>query len=87
MCVVDVRRQDEVDLGFVAGSIHIPYVRLLARLDELPTDKTLLVHCQSGSRSAVAAALLNASGFNAVFVDDDFRNWKAPVKGEESVAV
>ena len=87
VCVVDVRRQDEVDLGFVAGSIHIPYVRLLARLDELPTDKTLLVHCQSGIRSAVAAALLNACGFNAVFVDDHFRNWKAPVKGEESVAV
>lgn len=85
VCVVDVRRQDEVDLGFVVGSIHIPHVRLLARLDELPTDKTLLVHCQSGIRSAVAAALLNASGFNAVFVDDHFRNWKTPVKGEVSV--
>ncbi|MCH7976619.1 MAG: MBL fold metallo-hydrolase [Bacteroidetes bacterium] len=87
VCVVDVRRQDEVDLGFVAGSIHIPHLRLLSRLDELPTDKTLLVHCQSGIRSAVAAALLNASGFNTVFVDDHFRNWKTPVKGEVQMTI
>ena len=86
-CVVDVRGQDEVDLGFVAGSVHIPHVRLLARMDELPIDKTLLVHCQSGVRSAVAAALLNASGFDAVFVDDHFRNWKTPVTSKESVVV
>ncbi len=84
-CVLDVRRQDEVDLGFVAGSIHIPHVRLRARMDELPKDKTLLVHCQSGIRSAVASALLSASGFNAVYVNDHFKNWKAPEKGVASV--
>lgn len=74
IAVVDVRRQDEVDRGIVEGSIHIPHVRLLERIKELPEDKTLLVHCQSGVRSAVASALLNASGFNAVYVNDHFRN-------------
>lgn len=85
VCIVDVRSQEEVETGYVEGSIHIPYVRLLARMDELPKEKTLLVHCQSGVRSAVASALLKASGFDTVYVNDHFRNWKAPVTGEDGV--
>lgn len=78
-CVVDVRRQDEVNRGVVEGSVHIAHVRLKDRLSELPTDKTLLVHCQSGVRSAVASAFLNAVGFDAVYVNDHFDHWKSPV--------
>ncbi len=78
-CVVDVRRQDEVNRGVVEGSVHIAHVRLQDRLSELPTDKTLLVHCQSGVRSAVASAFLNAVGFDAVYVNDHFDHWKSPV--------
>ncbi len=86
VCVVDVRRQDEYDLGFVEGSVHVPHVRLLERMKELPSDETLLVHCQSGIRSAVATALLNASGYNAVYVNDHFKNWKAPATSSANVA-
>ncbi|MEP0546046.1 MAG: rhodanese-like domain-containing protein [Rhodothermales bacterium] len=74
--VLDVRRQEEWDQKHLPGAIHIPHVRLLDRLDELPRDKTLLVHCQSGVRSAVASALLAAHGFCVAYVDDAFENWK-----------
>ena len=74
--VVDVRRQEEWDRKHIPGAIHIPHVRLLDHLDELPRDKTLLVHCQSGVRAAVASALLAAHGFYVAYVDDAFDNWK-----------
>ncbi len=74
--VLDVRRQEEWDQKHIPGARHIPYVRLLDHLDELPRDKTLLVHCQSGIRSAVASALLAAHGFCVAYVDDEFENWK-----------
>ncbi len=74
--VVDVRRQDEFEQKHIAEARHIPHVRLRAHLDELPREKTLLVHCQSGVRSAVASALLRSRGFNVAYVNDRFENWK-----------
>ncbi len=84
--VLDVRRQEEWSRGQIPDAIHIPHVRLLDHLDELPRDKTLLVHCQSGVRSAVASALLAAHGFYVIYVDDHFSNWKEREKEEGVVA-
>lgn len=83
--VLDVRRQEERDRRHIPGARHVPHVRLREHLDELPRDKTLLVHCQSGVRSAVAAALLDARGFCVAYVDDAFERWKEREK-EEGVA-
>ncbi len=74
--ILDVRRQDEWDRRHIPGARHIPHVRLADHLDELPRDKTILVHCQSGVRSAVAAALLDAHEFSVAYVGDHFTNWK-----------
>ena len=74
--ILDVRRQDEWDRKHIPGARHIPHVRLADHLDELPRDKTILVHCQSGIRAAVAAALLDAHGFCVAHVGDHFDNWK-----------
>jgi hydroxyacylglutathione hydrolase len=35
-------------------------------LDELPTNLPLIVHCQGGSRSSIAASLLQARGLRNV---------------------
>ena len=84
--VLDVRRQDEFEERHIPGARHVPHVRLREHLDALPRDKTLLVHCQSGVRSAVAAALLDARGFSVAYVGDHFSNWKEREK-EEGVTV
>ena len=80
--VLDVRRQDEWDHKHIPNARHIPYVRLLDHLDDLPRDQTILVHCQTGVRSAVASALLAAHGFCVAYVNDDFENWKEREKQE-----
>jgi hydroxyacylglutathione hydrolase len=60
--VVDVRGRTEWESGHLPGVANIPVGYLADRLAELPTDKTVVVHCQGGARSAIAASVLKASG-------------------------
>ena len=58
--VIDVRQPDEWASGRVAGAIHIPVDDVLARIDELPTDKDLLFICAQGVRSGLACEMAAA---------------------------
>ena len=60
--LVDIRNQGEVEQGRIPGSVHIPLAQLRARLDLLPTDRLIVVHCAGGWRSSVAASLLEGAG-------------------------
>jgi hydroxyacylglutathione hydrolase len=64
--LVDIRNPGEVELGRIPGSVNIPLAQLRNRLDLLPTDKGIIVHCAGGWRSSVAASLLRAQGFDNV---------------------
>jgi hydroxyacylglutathione hydrolase len=64
--VIDVRAQSEWEAGHVPGVSHIPLGYLLDRKDELKPDVPIVLHCQGGGRSAIAAALLQAHGFSNV---------------------
>jgi hydroxyacylglutathione hydrolase len=64
--VVDVRSEDEWRVGHIAGALLIPLPALHSRLAELPRDRPIILHCQRGGRSAVAAATLDAFGFEDV---------------------
>jgi hydroxyacylglutathione hydrolase len=75
--VLDVRKASEYEEAHVDGAINIAHTRMLPRKDELSTDKKYLVHCQSGGRSAVAAALLKRAGYDVVLINDEFANYKA----------
>jgi hydroxyacylglutathione hydrolase len=75
--VVDVRGRTEWDAGHIGGAVHVPLGDLRQRLDELPTTP-LLVHCQSGVRSAVATSLLHRLGrTDAVNIMGGFAAWSA----------
>lgn len=68
--VLDVRRNDERVPGGIAGSQHIPIHELPHRVEEVPTDVGVWVHCASGYRAAVAASVLARAGRTPVLVDD-----------------
>jgi hydroxyacylglutathione hydrolase len=61
--VLDVRRAAEFSAGNIAGAANIAHTRLLSRLDRVPKDREILVHCQGGVRSARACALLERNGY------------------------
>jgi hydroxyacylglutathione hydrolase len=75
--IVDVRKATEFATGSIPGAINIAHTRLHPRKNELPTDKTLVVHCQAGGRSAVGASFLKREGFDVVYLDDAFENYVA----------
>ncbi|HEV8357162.1 MAG TPA: rhodanese-like domain-containing protein [Gemmatimonadales bacterium] len=66
MMVLDVRGRTEWDAGHIPGAVLIPLAELSGRLAEVPADRPVAVHCQSGSRSAIAASLLGAGGRRGV---------------------
>lgn len=61
--ILDVRNDAEWAHGHLPEARHIPLGHLGARLDEVPTDRPVVVHCQAGRRSAIAASLLRRAGF------------------------
>ncbi len=64
--ILDVRGLGERRLSHIPGSIHIPFGHLQDRLEELPRDRKIVVHCASGARSLVAYSILIRAGFKDV---------------------
>jgi rhodanese-related sulfurtransferase len=68
--LLDVREPFELTaFGSVQGVVNIPMKDLPDRLDDLPGDKTssIVVICQSGSRSAEICRYLVAKGYTGIF--------------------
>ncbi len=73
---LDVRRAEELkNVGSIPGVYNISHTRLLERISELPSEKTILVSCRSGVRSSYACALLERQGFVAVNVVGGYLSW------------
>jgi rhodanese-related sulfurtransferase len=49
----------------VKGAIYIPVDDVLARIDELPSDKKLLFICAAGVRSGLACEMAAAMGIES----------------------
>jgi hydroxyacylglutathione hydrolase len=76
--LIDVRHTDEWQQSHIAQATLIPLPELHTRLDEIPRDRPVIVHCQRGGRSAAAAATLDAFGFTDVHdVIGGFAAWQA----------
>jgi hydroxyacylglutathione hydrolase len=61
--VVDVRGASEWSAGHLPGAIHIPLGHLTDRAGDLPSGRAIVVQCQAGGRSAIAASVLERLGF------------------------
>ncbi len=64
--VLDVRTPQEWQHRHIAGSVNIPLSRLASRLNELPRNRPVVVHCAAGYRSSIAGSLLQGAGFTRV---------------------
>lgn len=64
--VIDVRGANEWEAGHLPAVPNIPLGALRARVAEIRGDRPVVVQCQSGSRSSIAASLLRAGGVERV---------------------
>lgn len=82
--LLDIRDAPELDkMGRAVGSHHIPRGMLEFRADaatpyhdpELRKDRTVVLHCASGGRAALAGKLLKDMGYASVFNMGGLQAW------------
>jgi len=74
--VLDVRRAEEFTAGHLEGATNIAHTRLKERIDEVPKDGPIVVHCQTGIRSGAASSLLEREGFDVVNLAGGYAAWR-----------
>ncbi len=77
--VLDVREKDAFSAGHIAGARHLPRGQLELRVNEELPDPTLrvVVYCEFGKISTLAAATLRDLGFaRAVALDGGVKAWR-----------
>lgn len=76
--VIDVRTEKEWIAGHIDGSRNVPLNHLRERLGEIPLDQRIVVHCEGGYRSAIAASVLEQAGRqNVLDLVGGFKAWVA----------
>jgi sulfur-carrier protein adenylyltransferase/sulfurtransferase len=76
---LDVREREEWEEGHIPGAVHIPRGSLESRIESSAPDRdrTIVVYCASGSRSAFAAKTLEELGYADVrSLAGGFVDWK-----------
>jgi rhodanese-related sulfurtransferase len=73
--MVDVREKREWEAGHVRGAKHHPLGTIASVAGSLPHDRTIVVACRSGGRSARAARLLRSSGLDVVDLAGGLTAW------------
>jgi rhodanese-related sulfurtransferase len=74
--VIDVRSRPEAAAGAIPGTVNIPLGELRIRLDEIPRDREIWVHCGVGQRSYYASRILKQHGFPVRNVSGGMRSYQ-----------
>jgi molybdopterin/thiamine biosynthesis adenylyltransferase/rhodanese-related sulfurtransferase len=76
--LVDVREPNEYEINHIPGSVLIPKGDFLngSALEQLPSDKQIVMHCKTGVRSAETLAIVKGAGYaDAVHVGGGVVAW------------
>ncbi len=64
--IIDTRQAENYAAGHLAGARHIEWRNILARRNEIPRDKPVLLYCNTGAQSAQAYFALRVAGWDNV---------------------
>ncbi len=64
---LDVREKNEFENGQIKGALNVPLSELRERMNEIPKEHPIYVHCRSAQRSYNAVMALQNSGFTQVY--------------------
>jgi len=78
--LLDVRTPPEFAAGSIANAVNIPLNKLRSHLEELPR-KPLLIFCDSGTRSYIAARILKQHGFECRNLSGGYRTYSLVMPG------
>ncbi len=77
--LLDTRTPYEVMYGKIDGFVNIPLDELRERLDEIPKDKPVYVHCHSGLRSYLACRILTGNGYDCYNLAGGWRLYESVI--------
>jgi len=73
--LVDVRSDEEWNSGRIEQAEHQFLGRLPDNLTEVESNRPIVVQCQTGGRSAIAASIMQAAGFEVINMTGGFGAW------------
>lgn len=65
--IIDAREKGEFQRGHLKNAVNIPLSEFRERLDEIPKDRPVYIHCRSGQRSYNMVMALRNMGYENVY--------------------
>ncbi len=75
--LLDVREEDEWNAGHAPQAVHVAMGSVSDRLDEIPSDRTVVCICRVGGRSGAVATALAGAGYDVRNVDGGMLAWES----------
>lgn len=76
--VIDARDKGQFDKSHIPGAVHIEWRQVLAKRNEIPKDKPVLIYCNAGTLSAQAGFALRLAGYeNVRILQGGMSEWQA----------
>lgn len=66
--LIDVRNPNEYDINHINSSINIPVTNILSGIKRYSKDKIIILYCDQGKRSIMAARLLDSIGYKNLYI-------------------
>lgn len=79
--LLDVRTPGECSCGMIDGFVNIPVDEIRDRVDEIPANKPVYLHCKSGQRSYIASRILTGLGYECHNLAGGYDRWSAITRG------
>lgn len=74
---IDTRNAEAFGTATISGAQNIEWRAVFARVDEIPTDRQVVLFCDTGALSAQSAFGLRALGYeNVLILQTGFRGWQ-----------
>lgn len=77
--LLDTRTPFEVMQGKIDGFVNIPLDSLRQRINEIPKDRPVYVHCHSGLRSYLACRILTGHGYDCYNLAGGWRLYESVI--------
>ena len=78
MMVIDARDAAQYAKEHIPGAVNIEWRQVIAKSDDIPKNKTVLIYCNTGTLSAQAGFALRVSGWeNVRILQGGFSEWKS----------
>ena len=78
MVVIDARDTGQFAKGHIPGAINMDWRQVLAKRNDIPKNKPVLIYCNTGSLSAQAGFALRVAGWeNVRILQGGMEEWKA----------